>query len=124
MTHRVCTTCNRIHTWRGPRCHPCQRAHDAQRNAARRNGGHTSPEWQATSRRIRAEWVATHGWWCPGDEHHGHHPTHDLTVHHPTPLKDGGPLLNQDFRVVCRSANSSMGARMDVTYRDGTSPLD
>jgi hypothetical protein len=121
---KCCNDCGR-RTKRLTRCATCQVTHDAKRNTARRAGGHTSPAWQALSRRIRAEWIATHGYWCPGDEHHGHHPTYDLTVHHPTPLKDGGSLLGQDFRVVCRSANSSMGAhKVDVTYRDGTSPLD
>ena len=120
MRARVCNDCGKIA--RATRCTECQRAHDKARNAARRADGHTSPEWQRTSRRLRAEWVATHGWWCPGDENHGHHPSHDLTVHHSTPLKAGGSLIGQTLRIVCRSANSSMGAR--VVYRDGTDPLD
>ena len=121
MTARVCNDCGRI--TQATRCTTCQRTHDNTRNAARRDNGHTSPEWQRTSRKLRAEWVATHGYWCPGDANHGHHPSHDLTVHHPTPLIRGGSLTDQALRIVCRSANSSMGARPSV-YRDGTDALD
>lgn len=117
---KCCVDCGRI-TQR-TRCPACQRTANAKRNAARRDGGHTDPEWIALSRRVRKAWVSTHGWWCPGDEHHGHHPTHDLTVHHPTPLANGGGLLDQPPQVICRSWNSRLGARS--VYRDGTDALD
>ena len=114
---KCCVDCGRI-TQR-TRCPNCQQQANKRRN---QTDPHQSPEWQRTSRRLRAEWVATHGWWCPGDEHHGHHPSHDLTVHHSTPLAAGGSLIGQTLRRVCRSANSSLGAR--VEYRDGTDPRD
>ena len=117
---KCCVDCG--HITQRTRCPRCQQQANKRRNDARRDGGHTDPEWIALSRRVRANWVATHGWWCPGDENHGHHPSHDLTVHHSTPLQAGGSLIGQTLRIVCRSANSSMGAR--VEYRDGTDPLD
>ena len=49
--------------------------------------------------------IREHGWWCPGDNHHDAHPTHDLTADHITPHSQGGRTL----QVLCRTANSRKG---------------
>lgn len=107
----ICPTCQRL-TNRSGRCPTCTRQHNHDRNAQRRDSGHTSPAWQRTSRDTLTTWRAEHGDWCPGDEHHPAHPTTDLTVDHIHPISKGGSLTNQaNLRVVCRSANSSKATR-------------
>jgi hypothetical protein len=109
---KICSACRRIHNGTGPRCEPCQRAHDTERNARRRHGGHTDPRWTAHSRRLLAAWRHEHGDYCPGDSNHPAHPSKDLTVHHPTPLTAGGSLTEQQMSIVCRSGNSTKGGRI------------
>lgn len=87
------------------RCARCNRL----RNARRRQGGISDPQWAKLSRRILKEWRIDHGDWCPGDDRHPSHPSVDLTVDHVHPLASGGPLLpgRDGLRVVCRSGNSA-----------------
>lgn len=54
--------------------------------------------------------VEEHGWVCLGDDQHERHETHDLVADDPLPIALGGDPLQQ-LVVMCRSANSSKGAR-------------
>src|SRR5262245_56863701 len=103
---RVCPGCSKLTTNRGL-CDQCTREREQRRNQRRRQGGHTSPEWQALSHATLRDWRAIHGDWCPGDQHHEAHATADLTVDHVVPVSQGGGLLDRaNLRVVCRSYNS------------------
>jgi hypothetical protein len=68
-------------------------------------------------RRARAAAIAAHvsrhGWVCLGEVGHPPHETRHLTADHPIRLVDGGRIV-QRFDVVCRSLNSSRGARRAV----------
>jgi hypothetical protein len=54
--------------------------------------------------------VAKHGWVCLGDDQHARHETRDLVADDPLPIALGGDPMQQ-LVVMCRSANSSKGAR-------------
>lgn len=54
--------------------------------------------------------VKQHGWLCLGDDDHERHETRDLTADDPLPIALGGDPMQQ-LMVMCRSANSSKGAR-------------
>ncbi len=85
------------------RCPTHERQRQRQRNARRT---HYHGDWPKTRAAILTAWRAQHGDVCPGDEHHAAHPCHDLTVDHVVARSTAGGLT-----VVCRSANSSKGAR-------------
>jgi 5-methylcytosine-specific restriction endonuclease McrA len=107
----LCPGCSRL-TNRGGRCTSCMRQPNRERNARRRDGGHTDPAWQRLSRTVLTAWRAKYGDLCPGDEHHPPHPCTDLTVDHIHPLSKGSSLTDQaNLRVLCRSANSAKAAR-------------
>jgi hypothetical protein len=55
--------------------------------------------------------VQRHGWVCLGDDNHPRHDTRDLTADDPLPIALGGDPM-QELVVMCRSANSSKGARL------------
>lgn len=80
------------------RCPQCQREWDRGRNQAKASTYTT--EWRRNSRTIRTQWVATHGWWCPGWQHHQPHPSRDLVVDH-------------DHGVMCRQANAIKANTID-----------
>ena len=92
----------------------CQR-HQHQHNAALHRTTPTKvAERQPEVRRHRAAavqaHVAKHGWLCRGDQHHQAHETRDLVADDPIPIaRNGDPM--QPLKVMCRSANSSKGAR-------------
>ncbi len=50
-----------------------------------------------------AEWVAVHGWICPGWRRPPH-PSHDLTAAHTVAVANGGG--DSPIKVLCRSCNS------------------
>lgn len=54
--------------------------------------------------------VEQHGWVCLGDTQHAAHETRDLVADDPMPVALGGDPMQQ-LVVMCRSANSSKGAR-------------
>ena len=71
----------------------------------------SGPEWQTTSRLIRARHVAEHGLVCPGlpGIDHPAHPVasiSELSVHHITPIALGGSDDDANLVVVCGVANS------------------
>jgi len=61
-----------------------------------------------------ARHVGRYGYVCPGDgPEHPAHPTRDLTLDHVLALIDGGaPFDPANTRVLCRSRNSELGARL------------
>jgi hypothetical protein len=93
------------------RCSPCrtqwQQAKD-QRRPDRRSHAE-----QQRRRRAVAGHVARHGWWClghPSRPDHRPHPTRDLTAHHVGSVGAGGSE-HGPLAVVCRSLNSTIGAK-------------
>ena len=79
------------------RCPTCKARRDRHRNQTR---PHLTGTWPALSRKLRADHVATHGWWCPG-WNTPPHPSHDLTVDH-VERRTG----TAGYQVLCRSCNS------------------
>lgn len=105
---RSCVSCGR--PGNGTRCTACGAGHERARSARR-------PEYRTAAetkrRRDAVAWhVACHGWTCPGDAATGHlgHPSRDLTAHHAEAFGAGGREAGP-LRVLCRSANSAIGAR-------------
>ena len=60
-----------------------------------------------------ADWVATHGWICPGDARHAEHESHDLTAAHRIAAALGGTIAD-GATVKCRSSNSADGISPDA----------
>lgn len=71
----------------------------------RRSAGERKRRAQAV-----ADWIAIHGWVCPG-WHCPPHESRDLTADHMTPVAWGGG--DGPLRVLCRSCNSRRGASID-----------
>lgn len=92
----LCPDCNAVIPGELPRCAQCRRSHDAKRWASK---PHLHGDWQTKRDRVKAAWIATHGYWCPGYEVPAH-PSQDLTVDHVTNRNDS--VLS----VLCRSCNS------------------
>lgn len=78
------------------RCTRCEARKQQARNAQRT---HYHGDWAALSRRTRDQWVATHGWVCPGWQSPPH-PARDLVVDHVQQRS------RQALAVLCRSCNS------------------
>lgn len=64
---------------------------------------------QHRAQAVRAH-VNKHGWVCLGDNNHASHHTRDLVADDPVPIARGGDPM-QPLVVMCRSANSTKGAR-------------
>lgn len=89
--------------------------HDTQDNRARHRTTPTKvaraqPGVAEHRRAAVREHVALHGWRCLGDTDHPAHDTGDLVADDPIPIALGGDPMQQ-LVVMCRSANSSKGAR-------------
>jgi hypothetical protein len=71
-----------------------------------------------------ARHVGQFGWTCPGDgSDHPGHATTDLTCDHVVALEDGGaPFDPANTRILCRSWNSTLGARLVNARRAGATP--
>jgi hypothetical protein len=82
---------------------------------------HSDPRWTALSRRMIARHVGQYGWICPGDGlEHPAHPTRDLTTDHVLAIDDGGaPFDPANTRILCKSWNSTLGARLVNAKRAG-----
>ena len=59
---------------------------------------------------VLKQWIAEHGYWCPGFEREAHE-SHDLTVDHIYPVIRGGDPLGP-MTVLCRSCNGRKGERI------------
>jgi hypothetical protein len=92
------------------RCPPCKQAHDRAHNQ-RRRAQDSYAEQQRRRHAVEAH-VAEHGWWCLGLDGYDHqpHPSRDLTAHHLAAPGAGGSEHGV-LVVICRSLNSSIGAR-------------
>ncbi len=108
MTRQLCTVCGSL-TSSGPRCSRHPRSRSGSGSAV-----HRDPRWAEMSKRIISRHVGQYGYVCPGDgPGHPAHPTRDLTADHVVPLADGGaPFDASNTRVLCRSRNSELGARL------------
>lgn len=77
---RPCLDCGSL--TQGTRCPRCDRNLQSHRNQRRT---HYHGDWQARSRKAREEWVAEHGWVCPGWQRPAH-PATTLQLDHTTGL--------------------------------------
>ena len=115
MPKKLCTVCGVLTSRLDRRCgaHP--------KLSGPSHAVHTDPRWAALSRRMIARHVGQYGWTCPGDgPEHAAHPSRDLTLDHVTPLvEDGAPFDPANTRVLCRSRNSELGARLVNERRAG-----
>jgi 5-methylcytosine-specific restriction endonuclease McrA len=108
---KLCTVCGHLAS-QGSRClkHPRTSGIGSSRAV------HTDPRWTRLSRREIARHVGQYGWVCPGDgTEHPAHPTTPgtLTLDHVIPVSEGGePFDRANTRVLCRSRNSELGARL------------
>jgi hypothetical protein len=86
---------------------------------------HTDPRWTALSQRMIARHVGQYGCVCPGDgPEHPAHPSRDLTLDHVVQLQEGGAAFDAtNTRILCRSRNSTNGARLSNERRAGRMPL-
>jgi hypothetical protein len=97
MPLRPCLSCGQ--PTRNPRCPNCQRLHDNKRYRNRGPRIYDQDGWRQHSATLRAQWVATEGWTCPG-WHTPPHPATDLVVDH-------------DIGILCRQCNSRKAATHD-----------
>jgi hypothetical protein len=107
---KLCTVCGVVTSRQESRCgkHPRLSGIGANHHV------HADPRWARLSKRMIARHVGQYGYVCPGDGlAHPAHQTHDLTLDHVLALIDGGaPFDPADTRVLCRSRNSELGARL------------
>jgi len=115
---KLCRVCGTL-TSRGTRCadHPRLSGIGANHHI------HADPRWTRLSKRVIARHVGQFGWVCPGDGlEHASHPTSDLTTDHVLAIEDGGaPFDEANTRVLCRSWNSALGAKLANDRRAGRS---
>ncbi len=64
---------------------------------------------KSMAKRVVDDWVAEHGHVCPGWRRPPHRSA-DLTADHIIPVVRGGTNDPSNYRVLCRSCNSSRGA--------------
>jgi len=107
---KLCTVCGVVTSRSTGRCgeHPRLSGIGANHHV------HADARWARLSKRMIARHVGQHGYVCPGDgPEHPAHPTRDLTLDHVLALIDGGaPFDPANTRVLCRSRNSELGARL------------
>jgi hypothetical protein len=95
-----------------PALHPESRRDRDARDALRR------PSLWAERKQNAAlvhDWVTVHGWLCPGDgpDHVAHYVAPgQLTADHLHPIILGGARVGGPMRVLCKSRNSALGARL------------
>ena len=93
------------------RCDRCGRPGFA--NRFRRTPDHPvrrTSAWRRLAKRTVEDWVARHGWTCPG-WHREAHPVRpgELAADHPVPLVLGGEPLPARPGVLCASCNARKG---------------
>jgi len=104
---KLCTVCGVVTSRPGSRC----LAHDRQSNRSRHNALYNTWAWQRLSARVIARHRGEYGNSCPGYGRDAH-PAIDLTADHVVPLAAGGaPFDIANLAVLCRSCNSTKGAR-------------
>lgn len=81
------------------------------RPSSRRPRVYDSPAWRRLRAEVIADWVARHGWVCPGWRVPAH-PARRLVVDHVTPLIAGGAGLDRaNLRALCVACNSRKALR-------------
>lgn len=119
---KLCTVCGVVTRRAGSRC----TEHARQSNRSRHNALYSTRAWQRLSARVLRAWRGEHGNWCPGYQRRAH-PAADLTVDHVVPLAAGGaPFDIANTAVLCRSCNSTKGARSSALNhgRRGDAPWE
>jgi len=101
MTLRPCLECGAI-TDLGNRCAKHFRRRQQAKPSAAAMG--YDQAWRRLRKRVLAEWLEEHGWWCPGYGRDGH-PANDLTGDHIVALADGGESVRANVQILCRSCN-------------------
>src|ERR1035437_2606849 len=116
---KLCTVCGVVTSRSTGRCseHPRLSGIGANHHI------HADPRWTRLSQRVIDRHVGQYGWVCPGDgPEHPAHPSRDLTTDHVLALIEGGaPFDPANTRVLCRSRNSTNGARL-ANARGGVHP--
>lgn len=111
MKVRACLGCG-VPTMNGSRCMDCARQRSGFAAGFRkgpRAPTYDETAWRKLSKRLRAEWVARNGWYCPG-WNRGWHASRDLTGDHIVPLMAGGAALDPaNVRILCRACNARAG---------------
>jgi hypothetical protein len=100
----TCLGCKRIiEPYMKGRCRECYESSERTRDSGRkRKRPHYGRQWSKLSKATIEEHVRRCGWICP----RCHKQTRDLTTDHVVPRQTSGGLA-----VMCRSCNSSKGAR-------------
>lgn len=90
------------------RCDQCERVYQQQRGSTAQRGYGSA--YQRERREVITEWVARHGWWCPGYgvPAHGVQPGR-LTADHTVPVSHGGQ--GSALTVLCGPCNTRRGNR-------------
>jgi len=106
-------------TPRGPRCRRC--AAPIQAAKAARRPARRGQAAKAANARLIADHVARFGWRCPGiqpgqPEAHAPHPCTDLVADHTPAVAETGDE-HGPRRVLCRRANSALGAQLATQRR-------
>ena len=116
---KLCTVCGVVTSRSTGRCNEHPRLSGIGAN----HHIHADPRWTRLSQRVIDRHVGQYGWVCPGDgPEHPAHPSRDLTTDHVLALSEGGaPFDPANTRVLCRSRNSTNGARL-VNARGGVHP--
>ena len=84
-----------------------------------RNPAYDDPAYRRFRKRVVSEWIAQHGYVCPGFRREAHAST-DLTLDHPVPVLQGGALVDRrNAAVLCRSCNDR---KRHVTSPSSTRP--
>jgi hypothetical protein len=112
-----CTVCGTVSD--GPRCSK----HPRRSRIGAGHAIHSDPRWTRLSQRMIARHVGQFGWVCPGDgAEHLAHPVApgQLTTDHVLALEQGGaPFDPANTRILCKSWNSTLGARLVNAKRAG-----
>ena len=111
MTTRALTVCVVCHQpAHGTYCH----RHGPQRtddDTTTRQG--RGARWQRTAAAVVTDWVAAHGWICPGYRRPAHRVTPGtLTCDHVIPKARGGTDDRANLAVLCRSCNGRKRDRL------------
>ncbi|OZF00842.1 hypothetical protein CH300_20085 [Rhodococcus sp. 15-1154-1] len=106
---RVCSVPGCPSIQAGPLC--VVHARERERHQRRTVPTKATRDRTEQERRARtvAEWVAVHGYWCPGVRRPGH-TARDLTAAHVPPINRGGDP-HGPLTVQCRSCNSRQADR-------------
>jgi 5-methylcytosine-specific restriction enzyme A len=107
MPVKPCLNCGRLST--GTRCPAHTRTHQVQAQRAKRTRRPYTYEEQRRRAKAVDDWVAVHGWLCPGWRRPAHK-SRDLTADHVHAVAAGG-AEDGHLQVLCRSCNGRKAAQ-------------